>query len=193
MSIRSSLVGAAVPWAALCACGDNELPPPAVLGQCGEVASVPTEPGAHVSPGASISWSSNPPVTGAHYPAWAGWDRFYAHLDRGYWVHNLEHGGVVLLYHCPQGCAEELAALRQLVRDQPVDARCNGAVRNRFLIVADPELPTKVRFAAAAWGAHYTATCLDRIALEAFAAAHYARAPEDLCGDGLALGGEVIP
>lgn len=101
---------------------------------------------------------------------------------------------MVLLYACgDQGCPDELAQLEQLVSEQPQDPRCSGAVRHRLLVVADPELPAGVRFAAVAWGAYYSGTCLDLEALRAFIAERYAHAPEDLCGDGLALGGVPIP
>ncbi|HRC57247.1 MAG TPA: DUF3105 domain-containing protein [Kofleriaceae bacterium] len=177
---------------ALAGCGDNDPAPGGPLGRCGQVTRVAEEPALHVTPGQAIGWSSNPPATGRHYPAWAGWNRSYSLLARGYWLHNAEHGGVVLLHNCPDGCAADVEALLALVREQPRDGQCSGSVRNRILVVADPDLPPQTRFAAVAWGAYYAATCLDPEALGSFIASHYARGPEDLCGDGLALGGAPI-
>jgi Protein of unknown function (DUF3105) len=174
-------------------CGDNQAPTGGPLGPCdGLVTEVADEPGIHVPPGTTIAWSSNPPATGRHYPTWAGWGRTYASLPRGYWMHNAEHGGVVLLGNCPQGCADEIAGLLAVVRARPTDAKCAPPVRNRLLVVADPELPSGVKIAAVAWGAYYTASCLDAAALSRFIEDRYARAPEDLCADGLAMGGTII-
>lgn len=162
------------------------------FGDCGQVATVANEAGIHISPGQPISWSSNPPATGRHYPAWAAWRKSYAQLARGYWLHNAEHGGIILLHDCGADCGDSLPRLAELVRQFPRDPRCSAAIGSRLLIAADPALPEGVQFAAVAWGAHYTASCFDAPALEAFAREHYARAPEDLCGEGLALGGAAI-
>lgn len=178
---------------AVAGCGDDD---PAIgarpFGDCGQVTTVAAEAGLHVAPGQPISWSTNPPATGRHYPAWAAWHRSYAQLARGYWLHNAEHGGIILLHDCGADCGDALTGLADLVRRFPRDARCSAAIGNRLLIAADPDLPPGVQFAAVSWGAHYTASCFDPAALDAFAHEHYARAPEDVCGEGLALGGAPI-
>lgn len=176
------------------ACGDDERPPGGPIGLCdGRVVEVAGEAGLHVTPGTAISWSSNPPATGKHYPSWAGWYRSYSSLERGYWMHNAEHGGVILLYRCPDGCADDVAGLIAVAQARPQDSACAPPVRSRMMVVADPMLPEGTKIAAVAWNAYYTATCLDPEALAAFIDAHYARAPEDLCGDGLAMGGTRLP
>ena len=175
-------------------CGDDERPPGGPVGQCeGRVVELEGEPGLHVSPGAPISWSSNPPATGKHYPTWAGWFRSYSSLERGYWMHNAEHGGVILLYRCPEGCAEDLAALIAVAQARPQDPMCALPVQNRVMVVADPLLPEGTKIAAVAWNAYYTASCVDAAALTAFVDGHYGRAPEDFCSDGLPMGGTRIP
>jgi hypothetical protein len=50
-------------------------------------------------------------------------------------------------------------------------------------VSADPLLD--VRFAASAWGFALKSSCFDLGALAAFIDAHYARAPENLCADGI--------
>src|SRR6185436_18240174 len=57
-------------------------------------------PAPHVNVGTSVTYETNPPSYGPHYPVWAHWDRSYGPdvLARPYWVHNLEHGGVVFLW-----------------------------------------------------------------------------------------------
>lgn len=185
---------AGVSLGALAGCGDDERPPGGPVGLCdGQVFEIAGEAGVHVTPGMAISWSSNPPATGKHYPSWAGWFRSYPTLERGYWMHNAEHGGVILLHNCPGGCADDVAGLIALAQARPQDPACAPPVRNRVMVVADPMLPAGTTIAAVAWNAYYTASCLDPAALAAFLDAHYAHGPEDLCGDGLAMGGARIP
>lgn len=63
-----------------------------------------------------ITYNSTPPTSGPHYGnimAWRIYDepQRYEHL-----VHNLEDGGVVIWYQCPEGCPEILAELRDIVQ-----------------------------------------------------------------------------
>lgn len=176
----------------LAACGDDHAIPPEDVGGCdGLVERLPSEAGVHVPIGTSIQWSSNPPAIGAHYPTWAGWDRNYAGLERGYYVHNLEHGGIVLLYNCPGGCPEIVENLLDVVRTAKVDPTCEGTVRNRMLVVQDPLMPAEVKVAALAWGQVYTASCFDPF-VATFAHTRYRRGPEDLCNDGVPMSGAII-
>ena len=103
-----------------------------VGGHCnGMVDSVPSEEGIHVDPGTAIEWSTNPPVTGKHFPIWGAYDRSYAELERGFYLHNAEHGAIVFLYNCPDGCPDTVAALEDVVRGMPTDPICVAPVRNR--------------------------------------------------------------
>jgi hypothetical protein len=168
-------------------------PGPISVGDCNAVSmSVALERSRHVEVGTSITWGSNPPASGAHYGTWAAWDREYPQLDRGYYVHNLEHGGVVLLYHCKEDCPDVVKALNYYVRNAPVDPICNAPLYNRMLVVPDPLLPEGVQVAAVSWGKIYTASCLDRPSLHTFVAANYGRAPETSCGDGNPFSGRFI-
>lgn len=194
---RGSAQAAALVLAALAlggGCGDDTRPAGGPLGTCdGYVHELAEEPALHVPPDTHIEFSTNPPATGKHYSAWAGWYRSYPALGRGYWLHNAEHGGVILLHNCPGGCADDVAALIALAQGRPQDPRCALPIRNRILVAADPALPAGTRFAAVAWNASYTASCVDAAALTEFIDDHYARGPEDLCGDGLAMSGVRIP
>lgn len=152
---------------------------------------VPSEAGVHVAAGTDIQWSTNPPVTGMHYPIWGAYDRTYTQLPRGNWLHDAEHGAVVLLYNCPDGCPDVVAQLEAVVRDLDVDPGCTAPVRNRALVTGDPLLPAGVQVAAVAWDNSYTATCFDPY-IERFAHNHYGLGPEDLCNDGADYGGTFI-
>src|SRR5258708_2170075 len=58
--------------------------------------SPPLLPGIHEGEGTAILWDSNPPSSGAHYPIWAAFQEYTTPVPRGYYVHDLEHGAVVL-------------------------------------------------------------------------------------------------
>jgi hypothetical protein len=148
--------------------------------------SPPLQPGVHVPIGTDItSWDSNPPSSGEHYPVWAAFQEYDAAVPRGYYVHDLEHGAIDFLYKCPDAgtCDAIVQGLRQAAASIPTDPLCDPSIRVRRVITPDPLLDHPV--AAASWGWTYNADCLDLPTLEAFAQAHYAQAPEDLCADGI--------
>jgi hypothetical protein len=151
-----------------------------------EIDSPPLLPALHVPIGSSIEWDSNPPSSGSHYPIWAAYQAYTSPVPRGYYVHNEEHGGIILLYQCDDAACPEVAAALQSVSDAiPDDPLCAAAgqgVRVRTIITPDPLIDVPI--AAAAWGWVYRAQCLDLPTLTAFAQQHYAQGPEVLCADG---------
>lgn len=151
-----------------------------------EIDSPPLLPALHVPIGSSIEWDSNPPSSGPHYPIWAAYQAYTSPVPRGYYVHDEEHGGIVLLYQCDDAACPEVAAALQSVSDAiPDDPLCAAAgqgVRVRTVITPDPLIDVPI--AAAAWGWVYRAQCLDLPTLTAFAQQHYAQGPEVLCADG---------
>ena len=144
-------------------------------------------PAVHVPEGTIITWNSNPPSSGTHYPVWAAFTEFDKPIERGYTLHNLEHGGIDLFYRCdllaPGGDCEAVKAGLRSVRDAiPTDDTCIASIRVRTVIAPDPLIDVPV--AAAAWGWTYKAKCFDLASLTDFAKAHYRQGPEDLCNDG---------
>ncbi len=87
----------------------------------------------HVPPGERVTYQSCPPTSGPHYnvagqgPIPAG---FYG-SDRSNppqgWIHNLEHGAMVVLYRCPDGACEQstLDALRAFQQTIPPSPQCH--------------------------------------------------------------------
>jgi len=147
----------------------------------------PLLPAAHVAIGTDVTYSSNPPSSGPHYPIWAAYQEFTTPVDRRYYVHDLEHGAIVLLYKCDDGsgCPEIVQGLRQVAAAIPDDPLCTAlgpTPRVRVVITPDPLIDVPI--AAAAWGWTYRATCLDVPSLIAFAQAHYDQGTEDTCGNG---------
>jgi hypothetical protein len=147
----------------------------------GVVASVDVTTFDHVDLGSVVDYNSNPPAGGDHYPYWAIWGIHTDVVPTEYFVHNQEHGGVILLYNCPNGCPDIVNALTAVMNDQPIDPVCveqgewadDAGVPNRMLMTSDPDLDVPV--AAAAWGWTYKEAdpCVDVASLQAFITAHY--------------------
>ncbi|XP_076434876.1 uncharacterized protein LOC143274824 isoform X2 [Babylonia areolata] len=68
----------------------------------------------HVCLPTEISYVNTPPTSGRHRPNWPAYGE-YLYVPPQRWLHSLEHGAVVMLYH---PCADpgEVSALRDLVR-----------------------------------------------------------------------------
>jgi hypothetical protein len=143
-------------------------------------------PGSHVPVGTVVQWNSNPPSSGPHFPIWAAFKAYDVAVPRGYYVHDLEHGAVVLLSNCGDaGCPDVVAALQAASDALPDDPSCTSlgeGVRVRTVITPDPLLDVPV--AAAAWGWVYKAECVDLPSLRDFVLAHYGQGPEALCNNG---------
>jgi len=141
----------------------------------------------HVPVGTVVSYTSNPPAWGPHFPVWAAFQAYDAPVPRSYWVHNLEHGAVVLLYNCdaPGGCPDTVAALKQVIASLPDDPLCTArgeGIRLRYVLTPDPLLDVPV--AATGWGWTYKAQCVDVPTLTQFLKDRYGQGPETTCGNG---------
>ena len=73
-------------------------------------------PALHVAIGTHVEYDSNPPSSGPHYPVWAAFQTWSAPVAREYYVHDLEHGAIVLLYKCDtgDGCPSITAGLKSV-------------------------------------------------------------------------------
>ncbi|WP_148313661.1 DUF3105 domain-containing protein [Sorangium cellulosum] len=143
----------------------------------------------HVPQCTPVQYDTNPPSGGDHWAIWAEFKRYKAEVPREIYVHNLEHGAVVLAYRCPSsGCAEVEAMLEEVRTEAASDPKCltlSGGPEARLVMTPDSALDTPI--AAAAWGATYTATCLDKPSLARFVADHYGKGPEDTCSNAAAV------
>jgi hypothetical protein len=150
-----------------------------------ETTDIPEPDHTHLAPCTPISYPTNPPSGGNHWPIWASFKKYDQPVPREMYVHDLEHGAIVLAYRCAAPCPEVVAALSS-VFDGLADPLClqvPGGPAARVVLTPDPELATPI--AAAAWGATYAATCIDLPSLRAFANAHYGQGREQLCADGV--------
>jgi hypothetical protein len=168
-------------FALLSSCGGgggstNPTPPTPAAG-CATQA-VANEGWLHVAEGQPITYRHNPPASGSHYPVWARYQEHTTTVARGYWVHNLEHGGVVFLYR-PSAPAAAVTALRDAYRALPNDPACG---HKRALLTADPDLPTDTAVVAADF--QLEGGCTSAGAIRAFVDARIGRGPEQVCADG---------
>jgi Protein of unknown function (DUF3105) len=113
----------------------------------------------HVQPGDKVTYQVCPPASGKHINQ-SGYGplqpKVYGPDDQSVpngWVHNLEHGGLVLLYSCDKGACDtdaDLQRLRDFSAGFPSSAVCDippgvvGPVIARF-----EQMPT--RYAALVW------------------------------------------
>jgi Protein of unknown function (DUF3105) len=141
------------------------------------LASVPNEGATHVPEGSALTFLSNPPASGSHYPVWAQFGAYQVSVPRGYWVHNLEHGAVVFLYG-PSASELEIAELRRAF-DAVVDPSCGEP---RRVLTPDPELPTKV--AIVSWDWTLTGDCINSEQAAEFVALHISHGTEQVCSTG---------
>jgi len=129
----------------------------------------------HVSPGTEITYPLCPPASGQHVnitgqgPIKPG---VFKPSDKTYpqgWIHNLEHGGLVLLYKCSSDACPEYdeAAMKALYAAWPAGPICGtapgvvGPIIARFDEMAYP-------YAALLWGQVLPLQTLDTAQVVAF-------------------------
>jgi len=146
----------------------------------------------HVPLGTKISYTWCPPASGKHFnqtgigPIRAGfYDQGNAQVPQG-WVHNLEHGAIVLLYKCPgPGCDEagqdQLQSLYGRWPDSPICHWPPGGGPNVTPVIARfDDMP--YNFAAVVWDVVLPMEAIDENALFQFYAAYGERYnPERIC------------
>jgi hypothetical protein len=130
-----------------------------------------SEGGMHLPQDTEIAWMSDPPHSGPHYPMWETWGEHELLVPRGNWVHNLEHGGIVLGYRCNDDCLAEREVLAQVIAMRP---------ELRILMTRDPLLPGDERFSAISWTWVHRFDEPDLAELLCFVDQHENHAPEDV-------------
>ncbi len=119
--------------------------------------SVPSLGNRHIRVGTSeaITYNTDPPTSGPHYPTIVRWGVHRRPIDRGFQVHNLEDGGVLVQYNCSD-CPELVRKLENIVRGYP-----------KFVILA-PYPAMKHRIALTAWGKIDTLDAFDEARITGF-------------------------
>lgn len=121
---------------------------------------------------AAITYEDRPPTGGDHNPCWATWGVHTDEVPDENWVHNLEHGGVIFLYNCPDGCPEDQLALESYV---------SGLPAGRALVTPYAEMTWT--YAAVSWEHRLLLDCLDMASFQAFYDEHVANGPEVTTAD----------
>lgn len=142
--------------------------------------AIPAESAAHVE--GEVAYADYPPTSGDHDPCWAAWGVHTDVVRAENWVHNLEHGGVVVLYDAAAADPADVEAATTFVA---------GLEEGRALLTAAEEpLGEGWVWAAIAWQYRVRLGCWDEAAVLDFFGAHVGRAPEDVtsmplaeCGD----------
>lgn len=148
----------------------------------------------HVATCTPVTYETNPPSGGNHWGTWAAFKKYTLTVPREMYVHDMEHGAVVLSYRCDGACPEVVSALEKVFDEAMGDPLCvsaGGTAKARLVLTPDPNLDTPI--AASAWGATYTATCIDTASLAEFVSANYGKGPEDTCFGGQDLDATGLP
>lgn len=112
----------------------------------------------HLPPGSEIEYGFCPPTSGQHYlagpqvPIRAGYYGPDTQVRPGTWVHNLEHGYVVIAYRGGEGggpTAEELTQLEAFAESAPASTRGESCPDNKVVVARFDDMAT--RFAYLAW------------------------------------------
>lgn len=108
--------------------------------------SIPDGPGVrledqgreHIPEGGSHApYNASPPTSGWHYDRWASWGIKTEPLPPELYIHNMEHGGVILHYNCPDGCPDEVAQMEEIVqRTDETILMPNPNIESRFALTA---------------------------------------------------------
>ena len=164
---------------------------------------IPQMPHTHVEPGTIVNYEHNPPTSGCHYSADSSGHQYAPikpgvyteHVDAEYWVHNLEHGYIVVLYDCgsqmAKGCPDDFATLRTWSSQLPVDP---GLLEGQQAAAASgqafPAPYTKVlvvpwsgfghKFAVVSWDYYLPLDKADTAMLQKFYDNHVGHSPEGL-------------
>jgi hypothetical protein len=128
----------------------------------------------HVPQGQEIVYRNRPPSSGDHYDTPAGYGFFQREIPTGNWIHDLEHGGIVVLFRpdlCDQGCQ---AQLQDTYSSAPTSSVFPGT--RKMLISSYQDMDHAV--AITAWGWLDEMDAPDKERLLAFYRAHVDRGPE---------------
>lgn len=135
---------------------------------------MPDEGREHTAEGMPIKYKHYPPTSGTHYTNPVKWGVYNQEVKEGYFVHNLEHGGVVILYNCPTACPDLVQKLDEAYRTFP------KAKYGEVKIVVAPSHNLKHRIALLAWDYLDEMDTFDRDRALKFYQTHVDRGPEDV-------------
>lgn len=143
--------------------------------------AVPDEGRDHVDPNTPITYKHNPPSSGPHYNnpphGPVAWNANKDAVPPGQWVHNLEHGGIVLTYRCA-------GAECDTMYNQAFALYSNGVPKeqkhNEIKLVTTPFQNMTPKVAVLAWDRELDLDSIDTQAIIDFYNTYVDRGPEDV-------------
>jgi hypothetical protein len=139
-------------------------------------------PHTHVNPPVTVTYEHNPPTSGCHYnlgygnaPIQAG--VYNQSVPSEYWVHNLEHGYIVVLYNCPSACTTEFDQLHSWYKSLPPTP---GVPYAKALVL--PFTNMDVPFAVESWDWYDPMPVFSLDEVKKFYANHENNGPEQSAG-----------
>jgi hypothetical protein len=123
---------------------------------------IPAEGRDHVATGTDPGYQQLPPASGPHYPVTSRYGVSSDPTPPGFWVHNLEHGAVVLLYTCDEDCETVVAQIDEVFQRLP-----NGRFGSVKLI-ATPFEPLESKYMLVAWRWQESFDTFDAARIERF-------------------------
>lgn len=141
--------------------------------------SVPNEGAQHVPAGTQVEYETIPPASGPHWssadpPAPVDPGFYEDALEEEQWVHNLEHGYVVVLYDCGEECEASLLADLTAFADEAAPSEDFGYAK----IVIAPYDGLAFPLVAIAWDVQMYLESYDEAALTAFFEKYQDEGPE---------------
>ncbi|KAG7198824.1 hypothetical protein KM043_001795 [Ampulex compressa] len=127
---------------------------------------------AHKCMNESIQYEDDIPIYGTHRPLWPVYGE-YRFLPKQRWLHSLEHGGIVMLYH-PCANPVEVKALKSLV---------TGCLW-RHVISPYNLLDERRPLALLAWGCRFTMSTVNPTLVKKFIRERALQGPEQVPDDG---------
>lgn len=142
--------------------------------QCDSLKNVTPSSGQHLSSCSDTACGNgeDPPTGGDHCSSITTCRSHTTEQPRCQWLHNMEHGHVVLLHNCPSGCADDIAKLEAL-RGEAKKAS-NGVAR----ALMTPDSRISKRFAAVIWGWSWSGDAVDEAAVRCLLTKQDQGAPE---------------
>lgn len=121
----------------------------------------------HIGSTDGIVYNSNPPTSGPHFSNWEqDWDFYDTDLPMGGLIHNMEHGGVVVLYRSSVDDATK-EQLKQFTKDN-----------FKTIAAMNDDIPSPI--AMASWGVYEWFETFDEAAMKRFYKRNLNHAPENV-------------
>lgn len=128
-----------------------------------------------------VTYDTLPPSSGSHYGVWPAAKTYTAPIPWGFLVHALEHGAMVIVYNCPGGCADDLAAAQAWIDALPAEPATSACAGEAPRVILAPDPTLDVRWAATAWTWTLRSCSFDSLMFQTFFDAHYGHGRETVC------------